>query len=201
MSKIGILGGTFNPIHNGHIMLAQYCKEQLGLDRIILIPTFTPPHKVSKDLASEEHRLNMCRLATRCLEGYEISDIEILRKGKSYTYQTLIALKELYPDDTLYLITGADMFLTLDKWKNPEIIFQKAVIAAVPRNLSDCNTLKQFYESVLRDMGAKAEILCEPVMQVSSTFIRENITDESIISPLIDRNVYKYIVKNNLYRK
>ncbi len=201
MSKIGILGGTFNPIHNGHIMLAQYCKEQLGLDKIILIPTFTPPHKVSNDLASEEHRLNMCRLASVNLDGYEVSDIEILRKGKSYTYQTLTSLKELYPDDTLYLITGADMFLTLDKWKNPEIIFEKAIIAAVPRNLSDYDELNAFYESILKNMGAKAEILCKPVLQVSSTFIRENIDDSDVISPLIDRNVYEYIVKNNLYRK
>ncbi len=201
MSKIGILGGTFNPIHNGHIMLAQYCKKELGLDKIILIPTYTPPHKVSNDLASESHRLNMCSLAIDKLEGFEISDIEIQRKGKSYTYQTLTSLKELYFDDTLYLITGADMFLTLDKWKNPEIIFQNAVISAVPRNLSDYDELSNYYDNVISNMGAKAEILNNAVMQVSSTFIRENIDNYNLIETLINRNVYDYIVKNNLYRK
>lgn len=200
MNKIGIFGGTFNPIHNGHIMLAQYCKEQLGLDKVIIIPTFTPPHKSSKDLAGVEHRLNMCKLAVINLSDYEVSDIEVLRKGKSYTYQTLTALKELYPDDIFYLITGADMFLTINKWKNPEVIFKNAVIVAVPRDMSDRESLQNFYSSVLKDMGARAEILPNAVVQVSSTFIRENIDNENIVRPLIDRNVYEYILKNNLYR-
>lgn len=201
MSKIGIFGGTFNPIHNGHIMLAEYCKKELALDKIILIPTYTPPHKISKDLVNEEHRVNMCYLAINNLDGFEVSDIEILRKGKSYTYLTLTSLKELYPNDTLYLITGADMFLTLDKWKSPGIIFEKAVIVAVPRNLSNYNELSCYYDNVISKMGAKAEILKNPVLQVSSTFIRENIDNYGAVEPLIDRNVYDYIVKNNLYRK
>lgn len=200
MNRIGIFGGTFNPIHNGHIMLAQYCKEQLGLDKVIIIPTFTPPHKSSKDLAGVEHRLNMCKLAVINLSDYEVSDIEILRKGKSYTYQTLTALKELYPNDIFYLITGADMFLAINKWKNPGIIFKNAVIVAVPRDMSDRESLQNFYSSVLKDMGARAEILHNAVVQVSSTFIRENIDNENIVRPLIDRNVYEYILKNNLYR-
>lgn len=201
MSKIGILGGTFNPIHNGHILLADYCKKRLKLDRIILIPTYIPPHKSSKELANEIHRLNMCETAIKNLDSFSVSDIEIKRHGKSYTCDTLTSLKELYPNDTLCFIVGADMFLTLDKWKNPKLIFEKAEIAAVPRNLSDCDDLKNYYDSVLVKLGAKAHILENPVMQVSSTFIRENIRNFNIIKPLIDRNVYEYIVKNKLYQE
>ena len=201
MSKTGIIGGTFNPIHNGHILLAVYCKEKLNLDSVIFIPTYTPPHKSDKELVSETHRLNMCNIAVQSYDDFSVSDIEIKRKGKSYTYETLTSLKEIYPDDTLYFITGADMFLTLEKWKNPEIIFDKAIIAAVPRNSSDSEVLNSHYQTILKPMGAKASILDEPVLSVSSTFIRENIDNYDLIKSLIDRNVYEYIVKNNLYRE
>ena len=199
--KIGILGGTFNPIHNGHIQLAQYCKNELLLDKIFLIPTYTPPHKISKDLADETHRLTMCSLASENLDDFEVCDIEIKRQGKSYTFETLISLKELYPDDEFYLIMGADMFLTLDKWKNPESIFANAVIITIPRNDSDKEELESYYNAVIRDMGAKAVILPNNVQTVSSTFIRENIGDYNTISDLIDKKVYEYIISNNLYRK
>lgn len=201
MSKTGIIGGTFNPIHNGHILLALYCKEKLNLDSVIFIPTYTPPHKSDKELVSEVHRFNMCNIAVESYDDFSVSDIEIKRKGKSYTYETLTSLKEIYPEDTLYFITGADMFLTLEKWKNPEIIFDKAIIAAVPRNSSDSEVLNSHYQTILKPMGAKASILDEPVLSVSSTFIRENIENFDLIKSLIDRNVYEYIVKNNLYRE
>lgn len=201
MSRTGIIGGTFNPIHNGHILLALYCKEKLNLDSVIFIPTYTPPHKSDKDVVCEVHRLNMCNIAVQSYDYFSVSDIEIKRKGKSYTYETLTSLKEIYPDDTLYFITGADMFLTLEKWKNPEIIFEKAIIAAVPRNSSDSEILNSHYQEFLKPLGAKACILDEPVLSVSSTFIRENIENYDLIKSLIDRNVYEYIVKNNLYRE
>lgn len=200
MSGLGILGGTFNPIHNGHIMLAEYCKKELALDKIILIPTYTPPHKESKDLASETHRMNMCKIACKNLRGYTVSDVEIKRKGKSYTYQTLNLLKEEYPNDKFYLIMGADMFLTLHEWKNPHEIFKNAVMTVIPRDKSDCKDLKSYYNNVIMPMGAEAVILREPVIQVSSTFVRENIYNAELLENLVDKNVFKYIEKNKLYR-
>lgn len=201
MSKIGILGGTFNPIHNGHILLGEYCRQELGLDKVMFIPTSVPPHKLSPDLVSEEHRLNMCNIAIKNKDYFDVSDIEIQRKGKSYTYQTITSLKEIYPNDELYLIMGADMFITLDKWMNPQIIFDNSSIIAVPRNSSDCSSLKEYYENVIKEMGAKVYILSDSVMYVSSTYIRDNIENYELISNLLDKNVYKYIVENNLYRK
>lgn len=199
--KTGIFGGTFNPVHKGHIMLAEYCMESVGLDRIIMIPTAVPPHKISNDLASEDDRLNMCKLACRGKENFFVSDIEIKRQGKSYTYETLTQLKEIYPDDHLYTIMGADMFLTLDRWKNPKIIFEKSSIITIPRDEENKLELENFYNNVLKAMGASSIILPNPVMSVSSTFIRENLDNFNLISDMLDKGVYDYIIKNNLYRK
>lgn len=199
--KTGIFGGTFNPVHKGHIMLAEYCMDSVGLDRIIMIPTAVPPHKISNDLASEDDRLNMCKLACRGKENFFVSDIEIKRQGKSYTYETLTQLKEIYPNDHLYTIMGADMFLTLDRWKNPEIIFEKSSIITIPRDEENKHELENFYNKVLKAMGASSVILPNPVMSVSSTFIRENLDNFNLISDMLDKGVYDYIIKNNLYRK
>lgn len=199
--KTGIFGGTFNPVHKGHIMLAEYCMDSVGLDRIIMIPTAVPPHKISNDLASENDRLNMCKLACRGKENFFVSDIEIKRQGKSYTYETLTQLKEIYPDDHLYTIMGADMFLTLDRWKNPKIIFEKSSIITIPRDEENKLELENFYNKVLKAMGASSIILPNPVMSVSSTFIRENLDNFNLISDMLDKGVYDYIIKNNLYRK
>lgn len=199
--KTGVFGGTFNPVHNGHIMLAEYCMDSVGLDRIIMIPTAVPPHKISNNLASENDRLNMCKLACRGKENFFVSDIEIKRQGKSYTYETLTQLKEIYPDDHLYTIMGADMFLTLDRWKNPEIIFEKSSIITIPRDEENKHELENFYNKVLKAMGASSVILPNPVMSVSSTFIRENLDNFNLINDMLDKGVYDYIIKNNLYRK
>lgn len=201
MSKIGVFGGTFNPIHNGHILLAQYCKSELELDRVILIPTYSPPHKASDELANEVHRFNMCNIVCNKLDGFEVSDIEIRRKGKSYSYQTLISLKEIYPNDELFFIMGADMFLSLNKWKNPDIIFNTASIITIPRDTSDVIELKKYYKDVLEPMGAKAYVLPNSVLQVSSTYIRDNIENYNIVKDLVDSRVYDYIISNKLYRK
>ncbi|WP_418546196.1 nicotinate-nucleotide adenylyltransferase [Ruminococcus bromii] len=199
--KTGVFGGTFNPVHKGHIMLAEYCMDSVGLDRIIMIPTAVPPHKISNNLASENDRLNMCKLACRGKENFFVSDIEIKRQGKSYTYETLTQLKEIYPDDHLYTIMGADMFLTLNRWKNPEIIFEKSSIITIPRDEENKLELENFYNKVLKAMGASSVILPNPVMSVSSTFIRENLDNFNLISNMLDKGVYDYIIKNNLYRK
>lgn len=199
--KTGVFGGTFNPVHKGHIMLAEYCMDSVGLDRIIMIPTAVPPHKISNNLASENDRLNMCKLACRGKENFFVSDIEIKRQGKSYTYETLTQLKEIYPDDHLYTIMGADMFLTLDRWKNPKIIFEKSSIITIPRDEENKHELENFYNKVLKAMGASSVILPNPVMSVSSTFIRENLDNFNLISDMLDKGVYDYIIKNNLYRK
>lgn len=200
MSRIGVFGGTFNPIHNGHVLLCEYCKRELSLDKVLLIPDHTPPHKLSPDLASGSDRLQMCRLASKEYPWLEVSDIELNREGKSYTYETLISLKELYSSDELFLITGADMFLTLHQWKNPEVIFKCASLIAVPRDSSDQDKLENYYHQTIEPMGARAFILPEPVMSVSSTFVRKNIDNKAAVEDLLSPQVYEFILDHNLYR-
>ena len=124
--RTGVLGGTFNPVHMGHVLLADAAARELRLDRTLLIPAGIPPHKQVPELAADRHRLAMCKLAAAQIRGGQVSDLELRRGGKSYTCRTLEMLKEQYPADTLYLICGGDMFLTLQDWKRPETIFQLA---------------------------------------------------------------------------
>lgn len=200
MSRIGILGGTFNPIHNGHIQMAKYSHDAAKLDKVILMPTFVPPHKESANLVSCEHRFNMCRLASAELPYAEVSDFEIKLEGKSYTYRTLELLKSQNKNGEFFFIVGADMFLSMQNWKNPEIIFELATVIAIPRDEDSVSQLSNHYENVLKKMGAKAIVLKDSVLTVSSTYIRDNIDNQSALQSLIDSRVYNYIKENNLYR-
>lgn len=200
MSRIGILGGTFNPIHNGHIQMAKYSHDAAKLDKVIIMPTFVPPHKESTNLVSCEHRLNMCRLACLNFPYAEVSDFEIKLEGKSYTYRTLELLKSQNKNDEFFFIVGADMFLSMQNWKNPEIIFELATVIAIPRDDDSVSELKEHYNNVLKKMGAKAIVLKDSVLTVSSTYIRDNIDNQSALQSLIDSSVYNYIKENNLYR-
>lgn len=202
MSKIGIFGGTFNPIHLGHIRLGQLVLEEIKLDKILFIPDNTPPHKSNKELASGTDRLEMINISLKDHKNMESSDIELRREGKSYTFETLLELKKQNPDDELYLITGADMFLTLDKWREPETIFETANIIGVPRVDSDFEKMEEYAENVIKPMGAKVFMLSQTVFDTaSSTYVRDNIDDYQKIKDMITPEVYKYITENDLYRK
>ena len=202
MSKIGIFGGTFNPIHLGHIRLGQLVLDEIKLDKILYIPDNTPPHKSDINLACGEDRLNMINISLKDYDNMESSDIELNREGKSYTFETLLELKKLYPNDELYLITGADMFLTLDKWREPETIFKTANIIGVPRVKSDFEKMEEYAENVIKPMGAKVFMLSQTVFDTaSSTYVRENIDDYQKIKDMISHEVYRYITEKDLYRK
>ena len=202
MSKIGIFGGTFNPIHMGHIRLGQLVLDEIKLDKILYIPDNTPPHKSDKDLACGADRLNMIDISLKDHVDMESSDIELKREGKSYSFETLLELKKLYPNDELYLITGADMFLTLDKWREPETIFKTANIIGVPRVKSDFEKMNEYAENVIKPMGAKVFMLSQTVFDTaSSTYVRENIDDYQKIKDMITPEVYRYITEKGLYRK
>ena len=196
--RIAMFGGSFNPIHNAHINLANAFIKKLKLDRLLLIPTATPPHKSDSEMVSAEHRLNMCRLASESIKKIEVSDIEIKREGKSYTVDTLRQLKAEYPDSELFLITGADMFMTLLEWKEPQEIFSLAVICTVPRNDDDLVILEK-KEKEYRAMGADTLILDLKKSSISSTKIRKHIFDDESFSKYVDPKVENYIYANYLF--
>ena len=193
-----MFGGSFNPVHNGHIMLAQAFTEKLDLDKILIVPSYISPHKAGDSTVTPLQRLEMCRAAFSDIRKAEVSDIEIKRKGQSYTYLTLEELSVIYSGAELFLITGADMFMTIDKWKNPELIFRKAVICGVPRNEDNIEALEKQAEQ-LRSLGARTEILDAGIVTVSSTMIREMVRTGKDISRLVPEAVAAYIKKNRLY--
>ncbi len=195
--RIGIFGGTFNPPHQGHKKLALEFKGRLSLDLMLIIPTYSPPHKDAPDLASGEDRLNMCRL---CFieNGFEVSDIELNRKGKSYTVNTLQEIKKQYPDDELFFIMGSDMLLTFHQWREPEKILDCAVICAAAREKGLTQTLRGYVDEYYP--GRKDRfIVCDfsPV-EVSSTQIREELVLEDCEN-LLAPEVEKYIKERGLY--
>ena len=146
--RIGIMGGTFNPPHMGHINAAKTALSGIPLDKVIFIPTGVPPHKeLAESSASTKDRFEMAKLAAESI-GASVSDVEILRKGKSYTADTLSYFNERNPEDELWLIMGTDMFLSLESWRNPETIFRLAKIAVVPRDRESIKKLSDFGEQL-----------------------------------------------------
>ncbi len=197
--KIGLFGGSFNPIHNGHIELAKAFYSELGLDRLLIMPSYIAPHKFVDTPVFPDQRFEMCCLAAKGIEGFEVSNIEIKRHGASYTYLTLKELSSLCPDDEIYLITGADMFLTIHEWKKPEVIYKLCTICGVPRNDDDISSLVRQAE-YLGTLGAKTRILDKKIMTVSSTEIRKKVRSGESIAGLVDPKVEIYITEHHLYR-
>jgi nicotinate-nucleotide adenylyltransferase len=194
--KIGILGGTFNPIHIGHLILADEVREKLKLQKIIFVPTYVPPHKDRCMLASASDRYKMIRLAIAKNRYFSVSDIEIKRKGKSYTIDTVRALKKQYRNHTLYFITGSDLLKYLEEWKDVGEIMKmvKFVVATRPgyplEKIPLCRALRRAH---ITTVAIRA-------VDVSAFEIRQAISREGAFRYLVSDAVYEYIRKRCLYR-
>ncbi len=189
--KIGLFGGTFNPVHNGHVNLVKNFKEKLNLDKVLVIPTATPPHKQAKNLASAEDRINMCKLAFGSMA--EVSDIEISRGGRSYTVETLEELKKIYKEDDFYFLVGSDMLLSFKRWYRWEDILSMCTLCATDRNNEEsCRDADEdFFNKI---------IFCDfDKFVISSSEIREKINLKEDISSLIPKEVMDYINEKGLY--
>lgn len=200
--NIGIYGGTFDPPHWGHITAARAAMEQLGLDKLVLIPDRVPPHKaLPEGSASPEQRLEMATLAAAELgKRAEVSDRELRRDGPSYTADTLAALREEYPEDTLWLLMGSDMFLSLQTWHAPEEIMALARIAPFSREAEDESTAFAAQKARLeREYGAQICIVQNPeVRELSSTEVRAALA-AGRGSDLLPPAVYGYVLREHLY--
>jgi len=195
--KIGLFGGSFNPIHNGHIYLAKSIMDSLNLDKIILIPSKKSPHKSNVEYVSDTHRLNMCNLAVQNIPNVEVSDFEICRDTISYTVYTVQYFKENYPNDELYLLIGSDMFLSFDTWKDFKDIMQNVTLAVVSRCNGDMDTLLE--KSMQLSKYGKIIVSNTAPLEVSSTEIRKNIRFNQYYSCNLDKKVVQYIKSNGLY--
>ncbi|MGI6403161.1 MAG: nicotinate (nicotinamide) nucleotide adenylyltransferase [Oscillospiraceae bacterium] len=198
--KIGVFGGTFNPIHNSHLYLAREYATQLELDRVVIVPSFIPPHKQADNLASGEDRLAMCRLAIQDLPLFHVTDFEIQQKGKSYTYKTLRHIQEKYPGSQLYLIMGSDMFMTVQDWRLAPEIYKMATLCGAQREQGEL-TLMEIHQQVLENQGARCILINIEAQPLSSTQVRHMIAAGEDVSHLLHPDVWEYIIAHDLYRK
>ena len=200
MLRVGIYGGAFAPIHIGHVAAAKAFMEQMWLDVLFIIPTGTSPHKEMSGGASDRDRLEMCKRAFEGVEGIIVSDIEIRRKGKSYTVDTLRELTA--PDRRLFLLCGTDMILTLDKWRESDEIFKLAYPVYIRReedeNLDEC--LIQKVTEYRNKYGKNVVRIQAPAICVSSSQVRAMISNGADISHLVPEKVADYIKKKGLYK-
>lgn len=205
--RLGILGGTFNPVHFGHLRAAEEARERVDLDKVIFMPSGNPPLKVL-DLIDASHRYTMTRLATASNVNFVVSDIEIRQTEKSYTANTLQRLREIYPEDELFFILGIDAFLDIPNWWQPEALISMIDFIVVARpgfDLMDIlkspyvqsvdNALNQFQLK----SGRKAFVLQMTPLGVSSTDIRRLLREGKSIKYLLPEKVEEYIYTHNLY--
>jgi nicotinate-nucleotide adenylyltransferase len=198
--RVGLLGGTFDPIHNGHLELARAFARRLSLDEVVLMPTNLPPHKMKKEMAPAADRLAMCRLAVQGDTLFSVSDREITRGGASFSADTLDALRAERPDADWYLIVGADMFLSLSTWYRFADIARMASLCAAPRDGAGFARLEE-YAATLRAQGARCELLDLPVMAVSSTGLRRRLAAGEDTGDWLPQEVAEYIARRGLYRE
>lgn len=199
MEKIGVFGGSFNPMHNGHINLIIGCKETLELDRVIVVPSGVPVHKDGSQIINGEDRLRMCKLAVEKHPWCEVSDMELTRKEKSFTVITLRELKRKYPNDTLFLLIGSDMFTTFHLWHLYKEILSLVVICVMKRDdVSDEKMEKTKRE--LESEGGEIEIIHCPIVEISSSMIRDMIKKSENVSELMPQEVLMYITEKGLYK-
>ena len=195
--KIGLYGGAFNPVHNGHLALAEHFKNALEFERLIFIPTHVPPHKSGDGLVSGEHRINMLSLALSGLEYCSVSDIEFRREGKSYTYDTVCELKKIYPDDEFFLIVGADQYFDFQKWYRADDIFRQVTVCSAAR---ENNQYRQMLEYKSKHDNMQNTVVCNfDVTEISSSKIRNMISTGQSVSEFVPDSVLWYIKENNLY--
>ena len=197
MARIGIYGGAFNPPHTGHIRAAEYAVQALNLDKLLLIPSCTSPHKpLPAGSAEPAQRLAMTKLWAG--EKMEVCDLELSRGGTSYTYETVEQLKLRYPDDELILFMGTDMFLSFHTWKEPERILACVSLAVFYRGDKNEKNMIAAKQQEYLDKGHRVYLVENPVTEISSTQLRRMLAFRCA-APFLDEKVLRYIEENGIY--
>jgi len=199
--RLGILGGTFDPVHVGHLALAEAARTAFGLDRVLFIPAAVPPHKPGGAVAAAEERLAMVRRAVDAAPYFAVSEVELERQGPSYTVDTLADLQQRHPGAELYFITGADEVLALDTWHDPQRLLQLARFIAATRPGFDLSRLAQM-ESRLGPVARGRLLPLEWLeLGLSSTDLRRLLSEGRSVRYLVPERVVEYIEERRLYRR
>ncbi|WP_018133582.1 nicotinate-nucleotide adenylyltransferase [Effusibacillus pohliae] len=197
--KIGLFGGTFDPVHIGHLVAARLAQEAMGLDRVIFIPSGVPPHKREHHISPADRRLRMVELAVADERGFQVSDWELQQPGPSYTVHTVESFSSQYPEDELYLIVGADMLYDFPNWQSPRRILQLAQLIGMTRPgfpLAECRAELQ---QALPEAERRVHYVEMPGLEISSTWLRERLQHRQSVRHLIPERVIRFIEENGLY--
>ena len=200
--RLGILGGTFDPIHYGHLIIAEQARDQFDLDKVLLIPS---GHSYFKDNRKQkvlppQTRLEMTRIAVDGYEPFEVSDIEVTRPGNTYSFETLEALAGQYPEAELFFIVGADTICSMDTWKEPARIFSACtVLAAMREDQVDPESFQTARKALEEKYGAAIRTVSIPNIGISSTDIRERVGLKKSIHYLVPYTLERYIIENGIY--
>ncbi len=198
--RIGVYGGTFNPIHKTHIEIAEAARVQYDLDRVYFLVAGTPPHKDTAENIADSCRLEMVKLATEGHKDFYIDDREIYRCGKSYSYITFMEYKKEYPNDEIFFIMGSDSLLNFKNWVKPEIISASATILTAPRLGDDLDKIRQCTEEYKAIFEGDFALIDYEANEVSSSFTREHFYDNDESREHLDIKVVSYIIDHGLYR-
>ena len=199
MRKVGIMGGTFDPIHIGHLILGENAYLQFGLDKVVFMPSGNPPHKKDRDGGTDLQRMDMVKLAIASNTHFEISDIEMNEDGYTYTYRTLERLVKEHPDTEYYFIIGADSLFYFDYWKNPQRIADACTLVVATRNHTSDEKLDEKIEFVRKLFNAKIEKLDTENIDCSSSQIRSWIKEGHTVKYYVPDTVINYIHTYHVY--
>lgn len=199
MAKIGIMGGTFNPIHNVHLIMAEEARRQFGLNEVWFMPSGTPPHKDKRFIASGEHRKRMIQHAIQENPHFEFSDLEIKRDGITYTRDTLRFLRKKMPQDAFYFILGGDSLAQMDSWCDPAYIFENCHVLAANREETENGEIQKWISFYEKKYNAKISEIQMPSITISSEMIRNKIQSGKSVSDYCPAVVERYIRLNGLY--
>lgn len=199
--KIGIMGGTFDPIHNGHLMLGETAYEQFGLDEIWFMPNGNPPHKSRFTIGSDvDDRLHMVDIAIAGKDYFRLEDYEAKKTEVSCSYATLEYMNQTYPEHEFYFIIGADSLFAIERWVKPERIFPTCTILAAFRDEIDTSeAMNQQIQYLTEKYQARIELLVSPLIKVSSSMLRENLRQNKSIHGQVPDAVEAYIAERGLY--
>ena len=191
--KIGILGGTFDPIHLAHLQMGRVAMKKAELDEVWYMPSKLPPHKKDRHISDEKLRFHLVELATEDEEGFFASDFELLFPHTTYTAETLERLKRERQEDTFYFIMGGDSLLYFEHWYHPERILRCAELLVVNRNGAPCAELEACAGRLMRQFGGKIGILSMPEMKISSSMIRKRFREGKSVREYLPKKVYDFL--------
>lgn len=198
--RIGILGGTFNPIHLGHLLIAENAYSQFNLDYVNIMPAYISPFKLDNKVLDKEHRKKIIELSIKDNKHFILDPREIDSESVSYTYITLSDMKAETPENDLYFILGADSLKTIKNWRNPQIIFDNATILAAVRDNDDMDDLRSYAHEIEELFNGHVGFIKTPTFDVSSTDIRIRIGAGESVKYMLKDEAIEYINNNNLYR-